>query len=49
MSCLESKGRDNGYLTTIQLYDFVQKLPSRPVRGELQGNEGGAEFFLIAK
>jgi hypothetical protein len=49
ITCLHTKGRENGYLTTIQLFDFVQRLPSRPVLGELQGNEGGAEFFLIAK
>jgi hypothetical protein len=49
INCLNTRGGADGFLTTIQLYDFVQRLPSKPVRGELSGNEGGAEFFLIAK
>jgi hypothetical protein len=49
INCLNTRGGENGFLTTIQLFDFVQRLPSKPVRGELQGNEGGAEFFLIAR
>lgn len=49
IACLQSKGGDRDVLTSIQLFDFVQRLPSKPIRGELRGNEGGAEFFLIAK
>lgn len=49
ISCFDTKGGDKGVLTSIQMFDFVQMLPSNPVRGELKGNDGGAEFFLIAK
>jgi len=45
---LRTGGGDRKVLTTIQLFEFIQWLPSKPVRGELPGNEGGAEFFLIA-
>lgn len=48
ISGLRTGGGDRKVLTTIQLFEFVQWLPSKPVRGELPGNEGGAEFFLIA-
>lgn len=49
LSCLSSKGGERGVLTSSQLYQFVEFLPSKPVRGELKGNDGGAEFFLIPK
>jgi hypothetical protein len=47
LTALESKGGERGVLTSSQIFQLVEFLPSKPVKGELKGNEGGAEFFLI--
>jgi len=47
ISALESGGGDKGIITSTQLYDYVQWLPSKPFKGELKGNEVGSEYFLI--
>lgn len=47
--CLLTGGGDKKVLTTAQLFEFVQWLPSKPLKGELMGNEAGSEFFLIAR
>ena len=49
LTCLETKGGKDGYLTSIQLFSYVQKFPSKPLLGELRGNDSGGEFFLIPK
>jgi len=49
LTCLQTKGGKDGYLTSIQLFSYVQKLPSKPLLGELRGNDGGGEYFLIPK
>jgi len=47
IAALESKGGSSGVITSNQLYEMVSRLPSKPFKGELKGNEPGSEFFLI--
>ncbi len=47
IAALESKGGASGVITSNQLYEMVSRLPSKPFKGELNGNEPGSEFFLI--
>ena len=47
IEALRSRGGDYGVLTTSDLFQFVQKLPSEPMKNGFGDNQPGSEFLLI--
>ena len=48
IEALRSRGGDYGMLTASDMYQFVQKLPSEPVKNGFGDDEPGSEFLLIS-
>ncbi len=44
---LHGGGGDKGYLTSMDLFQSLSALKSKPVRGEFSSNDLGAEFILV--
>ncbi|WP_075589869.1 caspase family protein [Labilibacter marinus] len=49
LEALRTSGGSRGYLTSNQVFNFVERLPSKPMFGSFGSNEPGSAFLFISE